>query len=54
MPLLEALQERLPSVRGFVIMTGEATMPATTLRNALCYETLLAAAADGHRLAELR
>jgi fatty-acyl-CoA synthase len=42
-PQLEALQERLPGVRGFIVLTGEAHMPATTLRGALCYETLLAA-----------
>jgi 3-(methylthio)propionyl---CoA ligase len=42
-PQLEALQDRLPGVRGFVVLTDEAHMPATTLRNALCYETLLAA-----------
>ncbi len=53
-PQLEALQDRLPNVRGFVIMTGAATMPATTLRNALCYETLLARAAAAHRLALVR
>jgi len=41
-PLLEALAPNLPRVRGYVIMTGEATMPATSLPNALCYETLLA------------
>jgi len=42
-PLLEALAPQLSRVRGYVILTGEATMPATTLPNALCYETLLAA-----------
>ncbi|GAC1544457.1 MAG: 3-(methylthio)propionyl-CoA ligase [Vulcanimicrobiaceae bacterium] len=42
-PLVEALAERLPDVRAFVIMTGRATMPATTLRDVLCYEDLLAA-----------
>jgi fatty-acyl-CoA synthase len=41
-PLLEALAPNLPRVRGYVIMTGEATMPATSLPNAICYETLLA------------
>ena len=40
---LEALQDRLPRVQGFVILTDRAGMPATSLRNALCYETLLAA-----------
>jgi acyl-CoA synthetase (AMP-forming)/AMP-acid ligase II len=42
-PALEALAAELPRVRGYVILTGEATMPATTLPNALCYETLLRA-----------
>jgi 3-(methylthio)propionyl---CoA ligase len=41
-PLLEQLAPRLRRVRGYVILCDEATMPATTLPNALCYETLLA------------
>lgn len=41
-PLLEALQSKLPNVKGYVIMTDENHMPTTTLKNALCYETLLA------------
>ncbi len=42
-PQLEALQERLPGVRGFIVLTDEAHLPSTALRGALCYETLLAA-----------
>ncbi len=42
-PLFEKLQDRLPKVEGFVVMTDRASMPAaTTLRNPLCYEELLA------------
>jgi acyl-CoA synthetase (AMP-forming)/AMP-acid ligase II len=42
-PLFEKLQERLPHVKGFVIMTDAAHMPASTsLRNPLCYEELIA------------
>jgi fatty-acyl-CoA synthase len=41
-PLLEALQNKLPRVKGYVIMTDEAHMPDTSLPNTLCYETLLA------------
>jgi fatty-acyl-CoA synthase len=41
-PILEALADRLGKVEGYVIMTGEAHMPATTLANAMCYETLIA------------
>jgi len=40
-PLLEALAPLLPRVRGYVILTGEDTMPPTTLPGALCYETLI-------------
>ena len=42
-PLLEKLLPQIPNVEGFVIMTSEAAMPETSLPNALCYETLLAA-----------
>ncbi len=42
-PLLEALAPQLPRVRGYVILTGETTMPQTTLPDAMCYETLIGA-----------
>ncbi len=42
-PLLEQLHDKFEGVKGFVIMTDEDHMPETTLPNALCYETLLAA-----------
>ncbi|MDC0589014.1 long-chain fatty acid--CoA ligase [bacterium] len=41
-PLLEQLQDRLPSVQGFVVMTDAANMPETSLKNAHCYETFIA------------
>ena len=41
-PLLEKLQEQIPHVKGFVILTDEAHMPQTMLRNPICYETLIA------------
>ncbi|MFN0192955.1 MAG: long-chain-fatty-acid--CoA ligase [Aestuariivirga sp.] len=40
-PLFEKLQDKLPKVRGFVIMTDRAHMPATSLRNPICYEELI-------------
>ena len=40
-PLLEALQGKLPNVKGYVIMTDEAHMPETKLENVFCYETLI-------------
>jgi acyl-CoA synthetase (AMP-forming)/AMP-acid ligase II len=45
-PILEAIAPKLPSVGGYVILTAEATMPKTSLPNAMCYETLLAAQPD--------
>jgi acyl-CoA synthetase (AMP-forming)/AMP-acid ligase II len=41
-PLLEPLADRFPTVEGYVILTDEAHMPATTLPNPICYETLIA------------
>jgi len=41
-PLLEQLQEQLETVKGFVVLTSPAAMPATTLKNVHCYEALLA------------
>jgi fatty-acyl-CoA synthase len=45
-PLVEKLQERLPSIERFVILTDDAHMPQTSLRNVVAYETWLAGA-DG-------
>jgi fatty-acyl-CoA synthase len=42
-PLLEAVADKIPNVEGFIILTDEAHMPETSLANAMCYETLLAA-----------
>lgn len=39
--LLEPLQERLQSVKGFVVMTDAAHMPETTLEPLFCFESLL-------------
>ncbi len=43
-PLLEKLADRLPSIERYIILTDAAHMPATTLRNAVAYETWLAEA----------
>ncbi len=42
-PLLEKLLPQIPDVEGFVVMTDEAHMPETSLPNAICYESLVAA-----------
>lgn len=47
-PVLEQIAAGAGSVKGYVIMTDEAHMPETTLPNALCYETLMAAQDDDY------
>jgi len=42
-PLLEAIADKIPNVEGFVVLTDEAHMPETSLANAMCYETIVAA-----------
>lgn len=41
-PLLEAIQDHLPKVEGYILLTTNAQMPATKLRNAVSYEAFLA------------
>jgi fatty-acyl-CoA synthase len=42
-PLFEKLQDKLPKVEGFVVMTSPEHMPKeTSLRNVICYEELIA------------
>jgi fatty-acyl-CoA synthase len=45
-PILECLQERLPTVERTVVMTDRAHMPGTALKNAMVYEELIAAEPD--------
>lgn len=45
-PLMEKLKERLPQVRGYVVLADRVDMPATTPGNVLCYEDLLARESD--------
>ncbi len=42
-PIAEAIAERCPTIKGYVLMTDRAHMPQTKLKNVLCYEELLAA-----------
>ncbi len=41
-PVLEPLAAQLPAVEGYVVLCGEAEMPATSLPNAVAYESLIA------------
>jgi 3-(methylthio)propionyl---CoA ligase len=40
-PLMEKLQDKLPTVQRFVVLTDAASMPQTALRNAVAYEDWL-------------
>ncbi len=40
-PLCEMLQDRLPSVERYIVLTDESHMPKTTLKNAVAYEALI-------------
>ncbi|MGE3673996.1 MAG: 3-(methylthio)propionyl-CoA ligase [Polyangiaceae bacterium] len=40
-PWLEKLADKLPTVKGYVVMTDREHMPDTSLKNALCYEELI-------------
>ena len=51
-PILESLAPQLESVEHFIIMTDDPE-PATSLPNALCYETLLAQASEDFTPPEL-
>jgi acyl-CoA synthetase (AMP-forming)/AMP-acid ligase II len=42
-PIAEAIQDRCPTIKAYVILTDRAHMPETKLKNALCYEDLIAA-----------
>lgn len=44
--IVERLQDKLSKVKGFIILTEEANMPETSLRDVICYESLLAAESD--------
>jgi acyl-CoA synthetase (AMP-forming)/AMP-acid ligase II len=45
-PLMEKLQDRLPTIERFVVFTDDAHMPETSLRNAVPYEDWLAEVDD--------
>jgi len=52
-PLLEALADKISGVEGFVIMTDEAHMPETSLKNVRCYESLIGAESAAYQWPDL-
>ncbi len=45
-PILEGIQDKLPKIANFVVMTDRDHMPETSLRGVICYEELLASGDD--------
>lgn len=41
LPLVEALKDKLPNIKNYIIMTDRAHMPESSLPNMLCYEDLI-------------
>src|SRR3974390_2902889 len=52
LPILEALQDKLPTVERFLVLTDAAHLPETKLRNAVAYEEWLNEADGDFRWAE--
>ena len=52
-PLLEAIADKLPTVLRYVVLTDAAHMPATRLKNAICYEEWIGDADGDFRWAEV-
>jgi fatty-acyl-CoA synthase len=51
-PLVEAFADKIPSVERFIVMTDDAHLPQTSLKNVMSYEALLAAGSDDYRWPE--
>jgi len=47
-PLVEQIAGKVPGVEGYVILTDDAHMPETGLRNAVSFESLIGAASDAY------
>ena len=55
LPLVEAIANRVKTIKTFVAMTDRAHMPAgSKIPNLLCYEELVAASSDSFKLADVR
>ena len=54
LPIVEALQAKLPTIERFIVLTDRAHLPATKLRNAVAYEDWLAEADGDFQLARIR
>lgn len=53
LPLLEQLKDRMPKVKGIIVLTSEDGMLETSMDNVYCYETLLEAENDSFEWPEI-
>jgi acyl-CoA synthetase (AMP-forming)/AMP-acid ligase II len=53
LPLCAALADKCPTVKGFIVMTDRAHMADVKLKNAICYEDLIADVDDDFAWAEV-
>ncbi|RMF36631.1 MAG: long-chain-fatty-acid--CoA ligase [Alphaproteobacteria bacterium] len=51
-PVLEAIADKLPKVERYIVLTDAAHMPETSLRNASCFEDLIASVDGDFRWVE--
>jgi fatty-acyl-CoA synthase len=52
LPLVEKIADQIPGVEGFVVMTDDANMPETSLKNAVSYESLIGSESDEYEWPE--
>lgn len=52
-PLLESIADKIPDVRGYVVMTDEQHMPECALPNACSYESLISDESDEYEWPEM-
>ena len=52
-PLIEAIEDKLPALQGVIVMAGPDSMPETKLKSVYCYEEILAAESPDYPWPEL-
>ncbi len=52
LPLVEKIADQIPGVEGFVVLTDDANMPETSLKNAVSYESLIGSESDEYEWPE--
>jgi len=53
LPIVEAIAQKLPRVRAYIVLARRTAIPANKLDNVLCYEDLLAAESDAYTWPQL-